>query len=328
MTGGLLLTIALPVLGLIVLANFGERYEVPRTLTFVFLALLAGTLLLTTAFSTLALAFRPLAGFSEGGTVAPTLFLNLAGAALATAVLLLPVRRFLARVLPIRAESPVHATALVLAVLVGANGLAVVASPNFLSDLAKSSAALTPSTLIIQGAAFVAAALAGVGLWTRRTWRETRLRLGLTFPTLTGLIAALLLVPLFFGASCAADKASQVVTPGTSQAIDAIVRQLFRAFASPGGALLLGVVAGISEELLFRGALVPRLGLLLSALLFASLHSEYGLSLQTADVFLLGLVLGILRQRAGTTASIIAHAGYDTAIGLLALTNINILGCT
>ncbi len=327
MTGALLLTLALPVLGLIVLANLGERYEVPRILTWVFLALLVGALLLTTGLSALALAYRPLAGPAGPGLAQP-LLVNLVGAALAAAALVPQLRHLLARILPIRADSPVHTTALVLALLVGANGLAAVASPNFLAELAKSSTTLSPSTLITQGLAFVAAALAGVGLWTRRSWQEARMRLGLVMPTLTGLGAALLLVPVFFGTSCAADKAAQVLTPSTSQAIDAIVRQLFRAFASPGGALLLGVVAGISEEILFRGALVPRLGLVISALLFASLHSEYGLSLQTADVFLLGLVLGILRQRAGTTATIIAHAGYDTAVGLLALTNITILGCS
>ncbi len=326
MSAALLLAVALPVLGLIVLANFGERYELPRTLTYLFLALLVGGVLLNAG---LLLAANPrLATLAGGAASAGPLTVTALAGLLAGASLTPGARTLAARVIPIRPDSPVHATALVLALLVGGNALAVALSPNFLSDLARSNASLSQSAFLLQGILFAAAALAGVGLGTRRTWEAARTRLGLAVPTVGGLAVALLLVPVFFGFSCVADKASQALTPGTSQAIDTIVRQLFRAFASPAGALLLGLVAGVSEELLFRGALVPRFGVVFSAVLFASLHSEYGISLQTADVFLLGVLLGVLRRRAGTTASIVAHGTYDAGVGMLALTNLNILGCS
>jgi membrane protease YdiL (CAAX protease family) len=119
-----------------------------------------------------------------------------------------------------------------------------------------------------------------------------------------------------------------VLTPRTSQSIDTITRQLLKDFSSPVGALVFGLAAGISEELLFRGALVPRLGVLLSAVLFATAHSQYGASLQTAEVLVLGVVLGILRQRAGTTATILTHALFDTTVVLLAIFNVSIFGCS
>jgi len=40
-------------------------------------------------------------------------------------------------------------------------------------------------------------------------------------------------------------------------------------------ALLLGLSAGVGEEISVRGALQPRLGLFMSSLLFASLHVQY-----------------------------------------------------
>ena len=51
------------------------------------------------------------------------------------------------------------------------------------------------------------------------------------------------------------------------------------------GQVVTFVGAGICEEVLFRGALQPRLGLPATALLFASTHVQYGLSI------ILGLVV-------------------------------------
>lgn len=71
-------------------------------------------------------------------------------------------------------------------------------------------------------------------------------------------------------------------------------------FNSPWGILTLGAAAALGEETLIRGAAQPGLGLLLTAALFALLHSNYGITLSTAIVFLLGLVLGIVRASART----------------------------
>jgi membrane protease YdiL (CAAX protease family) len=77
-----------------------------------------------------------------------------------------------------------------------------------------------------------------------------------------------------------------------------------------GGSLLLGLSAGVGEELAMRGALQPRLGLWLTALVFASLHVHYSW-FGMATIFLLGVLLGVLRDRTNTTVAIIVHCLYD-----------------
>ena len=74
---------------------------------------------------------------------------------------------------------------------------------------------------------------------------------------------------------------------------------------------LIGLSAGIGEELLFRGALQPRYGIVLSSVLFALLHSQYGFSFITLSTFLLGCTFGLLAKRYGVIHAIIAHTIYN-----------------
>lgn len=309
---GVLLALGVPCLGIIVLANFGERHATARVLTWITLWFLVALTFLSTWFT---------------GQLA-TGFSGTAAAMLAGFSLLPAGRRTLARAIPIRADSPVHVTAVVFTILFIGTTVGAVLVPGYLSTLAQSPASVSRLDLIVQALLVSAVALAGVGLGTRRGWHQTRLRLGLVVPTLPAIAVALALVPLFVGASCAVDQAAKVLTPGTSRAIDTITGQMLKDFSSPVGALLFGLAAGVSEELLFRGALVPRLGLLLSAVLFATAHAQYGASLQTGEVLVFGVVLGILRQRAGTAASILTHALFDTTVVLLTLFNVNLFGCS
>jgi membrane protease YdiL (CAAX protease family) len=77
-------------------------------------------------------------------------------------------------------------------------------------------------------------------------------------------------------------------------------------------ALLVGVGAGLGEETLFRGAVQPVLGIAATSVLFASMHVQYGPSLLLVYVFLLSVGLGSLRKYINTTASFLAHAGYNS----------------
>lgn len=90
-----------------------------------------------------------------------------------------------------------------------------------------------------------------------------------------------------------------------------ITTNLFGELTGPLAALAVGLSAGIGEELLFRGALQPRFGIVLTSLLFAVGHAHYGLSPAMAEVFVVGLVLGLVRRRINTTACIAIHAGYN-----------------
>jgi len=89
--------------------------------------------------------------------------------------------------------------------------------------------------------------------------------------------------------------------------------------------LTLGLAAALGEETIFRGALQPRFGLILTSLLFAIVHSNYGLSISTLVVFLLGIVLGLVRIRHNTSTSMIVHAIYNITLGLLAYLSLNFL---
>jgi hypothetical protein len=158
---------------------------------------------------------------------------------------------------------------------------------------------------------YIVLALAAVGFLIRRDARGTLERLGLRRPTLRDLaliaFGTLALFVLnggaewlqhrFFLASWAHDQhTNQELVRGLT------LRQT----------LLLGASAGIGEEITMRGALQPRLGLLLTSLFFAALHVQYSW-FGMATILLIGLVLGYLRQRAGTTVSIGVHALYDIA---------------
>jgi membrane protease YdiL (CAAX protease family) len=66
--------------------------------------------------------------------------------------------------------------------------------------------------------------------------------------------------------------------------------------------LVLSLLSAGGEEVLFRGVLQPRVGLLVAAVLFAALHFPVrrGLVPWTGFAFVLGLALGALTQGAGS----------------------------
>lgn len=83
-----------------------------------------------------------------------------------------------------------------------------------------------------------------------------------------------------------------------------------------GYAVLFGLLAGFPEEILFRGALQPLIGIFLVALLFGALHAITTLYIFYAG--LAGLLLGLLADwRGNLWAATIAHASYDACLFLL-----------
>jgi membrane protease YdiL (CAAX protease family) len=74
--------------------------------------------------------------------------------------------------------------------------------------------------------------------------------------------------------------------------------------------LIFGLMAGVPEEILFRGALQPALGVLPTALIFGALHAltpAYFVYASGAGVFLGGLAL----WRDGLWTPIAAHSVVD-----------------
>jgi len=249
-------------------------------------------------------------------------------------LLLPPVRRVLARWMPIDAESPVHAVALSLSMLILINLMVTlgVGLDTLIGVLAEADGvdgaggAAAIAGLWAQQILMALAAAVGVGWLTRRSWAGALRRLGVVMPSgqdwAVGVGAGLLLVPAVIGLEYVASLAGVVADPDVERLTEQLLGPLFR---SPFGILTLGVAAALGEEPLFRGAAQPRFGLVTTAALFALVHSNYGITLSTAVVFLLGLALGLIRMRRNTSAAMLTHAVYNISLGLLAYFSISFL---
>lgn len=74
--------------------------------------------------------------------------------------------------------------------------------------------------------------------------------------------------------------------------------------------------AGVGEEILFRGAIQPLLGIWVTSVLFIAIHGyisfrSAGHILFTLLLFALSMMLGLLFEFAGLVAAMSAHAVYD-----------------
>ncbi len=347
----------MPILVVLLLANYAERlrqseqpYKAPAFLAYALLAFMygAGILLgLTLQVAGAVLAQQPgLLQEMTGGLgnpisleSLPLLALGLWLPSLLGMVLLLPpVRRGLSRILPIDAGSPVHAVALSLSMLVFINlivtlgvGLSTLSGILAAEDAAGVSGgaagdAAMIAALWVQDILMALMAAVGVGWLTRRSWNGSLRRLGIVRPSvqdvLTGVGVGLLLVPAVLVLEYLASLAGVAANPDVEQLTEQLLGPLFR---SPYGIITLGVAAALGEEPIFRGAAQPRFGLVLTAALFALVHSNYGITLSTAIVFLLGLTLGLIRIRRNTTTAMFTHAVYNISLGLLAYFSVSFL---
>jgi membrane protease YdiL (CAAX protease family) len=231
-----------------------------------------------------------------------------------------PVRERIARVLPIDPDSPVHAYGLVLAVILfGSQVSTTVFTDVLASDRQASPVGL--ADLAASEAPFLILALAGVGLYIRREAAGVAERLGLTRPAWWQIALALAAAGAFFAFIQGADNLMQSLTPQTASQVNSTSQHVFGALAgNPLGIAALALLPGICEEILFRGALQPRIGLLATAVLFASIHTQYGLSLDALGVFVLAIGLGLIRKYTNTTTSCVCHVSYNllTGIGIAA----------
>ncbi|MEM3399927.1 MAG: type II CAAX endopeptidase family protein [Candidatus Micrarchaeia archaeon] len=84
--------------------------------------------------------------------------------------------------------------------------------------------------------------------------------------------------------------------------------------SAPPYIVLVGVIiAPISEEVFFRGFLMPILGVFLSSLIFAIAHIQYGSVGEIVGAFAIGLLLCYLYKKTGSIiAPIFAHATINT----------------
>jgi hypothetical protein len=243
-------------------------------------------------------------------------------------LLLRPTRRLLARIIPIDPRRTVHAVAVSFTMLIVINLLmTTIFLPMVTRDLQAQSAngtpAITVSMLWGQDILLFVIGIVGVGWLSRRNLGQALQRLGICVPSLrqvaVGVGGGLVLIPLSVGIQFAAGA---LHVPQ-----DATVQKLTQLLVGPLtqsvlGVVTLGVAAALGEETVFRGALQPRFGLVLTAIMFALLHQQYSFSLSTLVVLILGLVLGFIRDRTNTSTSMIVHAVFNSTQGLLALLNV------
>ena len=241
--------------------------------------------------------------------------------ALAIAAPALPqVRRQLARFLPIDPLHPLHTTALALALALIFNHFSV-----YLALQNPSPQASDPVHFydqLINFTLMVGLAVFGVGTFTRRPLASLWPRLGLRRPNRFQIFFAVGAGSAFQLVALIAYALSHLLTPALAQSVDqnsqALLDPILSAtfFFIPVGILFLALSAAFGEEALFRGALQPRLGLLVAALLFTAFHDQYGFSFDLALIFLLALVLGWLRNSMNLWACIVAHFWYDCLASL------------
>ncbi|PKG33167.1 MAG: CPBP family intramembrane metalloprotease domain-containing protein [Methanoregula sp.] len=163
-----------------------------------------------------------------------------------------------------------------------------------------------------------------VGLWVRKDLPATLLRLGLVQPSARqvalGIGAGLLLVGAF---TVIDDLLVQLfIACGITVTDEALVSNLFIVSFTPLAAIVASVTAGLGEELSVRGVIQPRFGILLAALVFASLHAYQYAWDGVIEVFLIGLCFGVLRQYTNTSTSAIAHGVYDLVLFSLIMAGI------
>jgi len=233
--------------------------------------------------------------------------------------LLRPVRRALARVLPMDAESPVDMTGLCLVLgAIGFLGTPLLFPGGSLTPDELTIPAIDYVTLIAQAASFVLIAYAAVGWKIVRNGPAATERLGIVPPDPRTVGFGVVAVPLGLILAGAINAIATTLQPGLAENLDAIVDQMTGQLQNPVGALLIGVSAGAGEEAIFRGALQPRYGIVLTSLLFALVHApQYGLNLSILGLVALSLVLGLLRKHVNTTAAMIAHALYNAVVVML-----------
>jgi len=316
---------------LILLANLGEKYQAARYITIGIVALIGLLLIACAPLTLLGAAFTVM----DTGAPAPPMAMDpllaaftalvFAATGIASLLPMIPaVRRLLAHIIPIRPESIVNGVALSLSILVAGFSVAslpsafTIAEPTAEAQLALESLNILP-LVWLQNIFFVLYGFVGVGIALRRPFWDTMGRLGLGPLTWRRVSIA---VGAWLGLLLMDQMVSlmwRAVSPAQFEEFGNLTDALFGSFISIPGALTIGLAAGIGEEILFRGALQPRLGIILTSLLFMIVHAQYGLTPALFQIFIVGIILGLIRKYENTTTTILVHALFNASSILLAL---------
>jgi uncharacterized protein len=232
-------------------------------------------------------------------------------------LLLPPVRSVLARIIPIKANSIPDMVGLIIMVSVSIMMIWTIdltfAENNGETDLSP----VDGISLVFQALLLVAIAYFAIGGAINRDFSSVQHRLGLFMPTARQVaISFMLIIPLFI-VSAIGGLLTDMFQPGFTDEIDDIMGEVTGDLISVQGALLIGLTAGIGEEILFRGAIQPKYGIAFTSIIFTLIHVQYGFSFVLLGVFLTSIIFGIQRIKMNTTCCIITHAAYNFSVVML-----------
>ena len=228
------------------------------------------------------------------------------------------LRLTLSKRIPIDPNSPVHLLALFFAgVLVG--NVAMVLTQGGVESLVETGVSSSIFEIIWPQLMFVALAIIGTGWFIRRDTPNLLSRLGLERPTAAHLFLALRWIVILVVLQWTIGTLWALFDPVQAEQLGGLNELLYTDLDTVWEWLILALAAGIGEELLFRGAMQPVFGLPVTAVLFTLGHVQYGLTPITLLILIIGIALGIIRNRTNTTTAIFVHTGYNFILGLLSL---------
>lgn len=213
------------------------------------------------------------------------------------------------------AESTVHTTAIVLSLALLASFLLSFVLQGGIEGIAETidDEGVAVGDIFVQTIIQVAAAFLGVGWAIRRTLPQTLTRLGLRMPTRDDIVqgvgvgVSLILLLWLYGIIMSLFAAVGLFSDTQNDAANELAVQ----FSTVSLALLLATFSSIGEEVMFRGALQPIFGNVLVSVLFALIHTQLLFTPGMVFIFVVSYLLGRVRERYSTSASIIAHFVYN-----------------
>ena len=239
---------------------------------------------------------------------------------IAMIVLLPAARQFCANFLPIEPGRRVHAMALSLSMLVFIQFFVTQSFglESLNEQTVPGSETETLSSIWSQDILLAILGLVGVGWLSKRSLKESLNRLGLKKVTLKQAAAGVGIGLIMLLAPIIAQYVTEILNwTENVHANELTDKMLGPLLTSVPGILTIGLAAALGEEIIFRGALLPRFGFIYTSLLFTLVHANYGFSINSLVVLLLALVLGWARIRYNTTVCMTIHATYNISVSLL-----------
>jgi membrane protease YdiL (CAAX protease family) len=329
----------IPFLPLIVFAQAGNTSPSARALAFGYWMFFSLVAVITTSLFTLSGVFdfglaerlppnKSIEAIQPGGLVkaGQALLIGFAGMAAGIIAFTSGGRAVASRLIPIQPNSFTSATALattIVLIMVCFIPLVLLHEPPILALIrtlkdSKDADALTVDTsvrsLYYRLVWTVPVAIIAAGFPLTRGFRSAIARLGLQRLSIGQFVVTVGIAVILLAAMLGIESAVGRIWDkfGWPKTDEHGLEELFKFATSHLGALAVGITAGISEELAFRGLLQPRLGLLVSNILFTAVHAfQYNWDALLL-VFVIGLVCGLVRKFSNTTAAVIVHGLYDT----------------